>query len=62
MSSPAVFEGRTELFLVGLPVTLQHRLGCLPTTEFAEHLEWLVHEVGGELPPRVIPRKNGSPP
>ena len=46
-----VFEGLPELPLVSLLVALQHGLGCLPAAELAEHLERLVHEVRGELPP-----------
>ena len=45
--------------LVGPLVALEHRLGRLPATQLAEHLEWLVHEVGGELPPQGMPASAG---
>ena len=34
---------------------LKHGLGRLPAAELAEHLEGLVHEVRGELPPQGMP-------
>ena len=54
-NSAAAFERLPQLCLVGALVTLKHRLGRLPATKLAEHLEGLVHEVGGELPPQRVP-------
>ena len=52
---PAVTEGLSEPILVGPLVALEHRLGRLPAAEVAEHLERLIHEVRGELPPQGVP-------
>ena len=41
---------------VGPLVALEHRLGRLPATQLAEHLERLIHQVRGELPPERMPR------
>ena len=51
----AVFEGLPESALIGSLITLKHRLNRLPAAEPAEHLERLVHEVRGELPPEGVP-------
>ena len=52
---PALLEGLPELSLIGPLVALEHRLDRLPATEFAEHLERLVHQVGSELPSERMP-------
>ena len=49
-TAPSVLlDGLPEPILVGPLVALEDCFGRLPATEFAEHLEWQVHEVGGEL-------------
>lgn len=53
-NSPAVREGLPELGFVRALEAAEHRLCRLPATEFAEHLERLVHQVRGKLPPQRV--------
>ena len=46
---PVLLDSLPEPVLVGPLVALEDGFGRLPATEFTEHLEGQVHEVGGEL-------------
>ena len=53
--SCVVFQCLPEMSLIGPLITLEHGLSILPAVELAEHLQRLVHEIGGELPPQGMP-------
>ena len=48
-------ESRPEPYRTGLPAVAHQSPGLLLAVGFAEHREWQVHRVGGEVAPQRVP-------